>query len=67
MFTIFDLKHNLDQDDLELGLRVACALYLENGNQDGFLKILPLRHSWAIKGIRHGSVGLVKELDMGNS
>lgn len=43
---LYDLRHNTDQDDLELGIRVASALYFENVNQEGFLVALELRHRW---------------------
>lgn len=42
----YDLRHNTDQDDLELGIRVASALYLENVNQESFLFVLNHRHRW---------------------
>lgn len=52
---IYDLRHNVDQDDLEMGIRVASALYAENiSGPESFIKILTLRHRWTTEGIKHG-------------
>lgn len=43
--TIFDLRHDMDRDDWELGLRVAVALFVENVSEpENFIKILTLKH-----------------------
>lgn len=45
METIFDLDSKLIQDDLELGLRVACALYVENEtSDDNFIRLLSMKY-----------------------
>lgn len=47
MIHFYDLRHGADQDDWELGLRVASALYAENVTEpDNFIKILKFRHRW---------------------
>lgn len=44
---VFDLRHDMDRDEWELGLRVACALFVENVTEpDNFIKIMKLRHRW---------------------
>ena len=43
--TIFDLRHGITEDDSELGLRVAVALFVENVTEpDNFIKILKTKH-----------------------
>lgn len=44
---VYDLRNNVDMDDLELGLRAACALYLENTALSGFEKVLSLKYKMA--------------------
>lgn len=49
--TIFDLRHGLIEDDSELGLRVAVALFVENVTEpDNFVRILKTKHRMG----RHG-------------
>lgn len=53
MTTIFDLRHDIDRDDWELGIRVACAFFVENVTEpDNFVKILKLKHDFCSKGRR---------------
>lgn len=43
---LFDLCHGMDHDDLELGLRVACSLFVENiTEKDNFVNILKLQYN----------------------
>ena len=43
--TIFDLRHDVDRDVWELGIRVASAFYAENETDpENFIRILTLRH-----------------------
>jgi hypothetical protein len=50
IITVFDLRHGIDHDDWELGLRVACALYMENHtSKENFLGILEFRHSMTVR------------------
>lgn len=52
---IFDLRNGIDQDDLELGLRVACALYVENQTSpNNFLQILDFKYKWEIDKKKNG-------------
>lgn len=42
---LFDLRHDIDHDEWELGLRVAVALFVENVTEpDNFIRIMKLRH-----------------------
>jgi hypothetical protein len=42
---IFDLRHDMDRDEWELGLRVACSLFIENVSPSkNFISILKLKH-----------------------
>lgn len=53
---IFDLRHGIDQDESELGLRVACALFVENvTDKENFLRILKFQYSLRVKDKKNGS------------